>query len=266
MTGLSSKPSGALDDTQRTSPMTQREEPAVIFEDDSLIIVEKPSGMPSVPGLDGKISLHEWLENSLNPISVSCPTSHTTANSLHQVHRLDMDTSGVMVFAKTAESAADLRKQFEEHSVRKTYMARICGKVETRTGHISLPLSADYDERPRQKVDLKQGKMSYTEYRTICTNPDDTTEILLFPHTGRTHQLRVHCAHALGLNMPIAGDLLYGAHPVKGSTSESAAESSTSRNNPDRLCLHALSITFRHPSSGREVTFESSRLCYRKLQ
>ncbi len=251
------------------------EDMITVYEDDTLIVVEKPSGMPSVPGLDGRKSLLERL------------------NGMHPVHRLDMDTSGVMVFAKTEEAAVNLRKQFEEHSIRKTYMARISGDgpleaavgerdsaqttpptswvpppaargvarseqspsllQSSATGSIALPLSADYDERPRQKVDVRHGKQAYTEYEIVSTDPDGTAELLLYPLTGRTHQLRVHCAHHLGLGRPIVGDLLYGAYKA----------SNRIETGHSRLCLHALSITFRHPSTGHTMTFSSDRLRYK---
>ena len=254
-------------------------DPIIIHEDDDIIIVEKPSGMPSVPGLDGKKSLLEWLTEH-NSDSVSTKTgdfvlakqkndlvntktgdfvltkqknelvSTKTGDfvlEVFPVHRLDMDTSGVMIFAKTSQAAVNLRRQFEEHTVRKTYMARVSRRAahpgnalqESASGYIDLPLSPDYDERPRQKVDFKQGKSAYTEYETVAENPDGTIDLLLYPRTGRTHQLRVHCAHVLGLARPIVGDLLYG-----GDTA-------------DRLHLHALSITFSHPSTGETKTFSS---------
>lgn len=229
-----------------------------LYEDASIIVVEKPGGMPSVPGLDGRISLQEVLD--------------TGGHEIHAVHRLDMDTSGVMVFAKTAEAAVILRRQFEEHTVRKTYMARISASpvipsaewTESSmrgTGAIDLPLSPDYDERPRQKVDFRQGKPAHTEYETVRTYDDGTADILLHPHTGRTHQLRVHCAHHLGLGSPIVGDLLYGGHSVFGNDTISSKARHT-RQHPERLCLHALSITFRHPVTGEELTFTSDRLSY----
>ena len=211
-----------------------------IYEDESIIIIEKPSGMPSVPGLDGRISALEIL-----------------GEQYHAVHRLDMDTSGVMIFAKTAEAAVNLRKQFEEHTVRKIYRARISKadsgiSAETITaGSIDLPLSPDYDERPRQKVDFIQGKSAHTDYEVVSNNPDGTSDILLYPQTGRTHQLRVHCSHHLGLKRPILGDLLYGSHSVNSASDQT-----------QRLCLHALSITFIHPTSETELTFTSSALSY----
>ena len=227
-----------------------------IYEDESIIIIEKPSGMPSVPGLDGRISALEIL-----------------GEGYHVVHRLDMDTSGVMIFAKTSEAAVNLRKQFEEHSVRKTYQARVCGVSEiddpmasaaiAPKGEICLPLSADYDERPRQKVDFIQGKAAHTEYEVVSNNPDGTSDILLYPHTGRTHQLRVHCAHHLGLGRPILGDLLYGSYSIDAAISCDAHHSpAATQSNAQRLCLHALSITFLHPTTGKEITFTSSTLSY----
>ena len=254
-----------------------------IYEDKSIIIIEKPSGMPSVPGLDGRISALEIL-----------------GDGYHAVHRLDMDTSGVMIFAKTSEAAVNLRRQFEEHTIRKTYQARICrpdsvahpktqeitktgadkSQPMTLKGNISLPLSADYDERPRQKVDFIQGKPAHTDYELLRNNPDCTSDILLYPHTGRTHQLRVHCAHHLGLARPIVGDLLYGAHSVSrpsGHTQIShAAICCDAHHSPAythsharrlclharRLCLHALSITFCHPATGEQMTFTSDTLSY----
>lgn len=220
------------------------ESPIVIHEDESIIVVEKPSGMPSVPGLDGRLSLQEWL-NERKGLSAEVVA----------VHRLDMDTSGVMFFAKTRDAEICLKRQFEEHSVRKTYIARLINRpifaARMKSPRIDLPLSADYDERPRQKVDFKQGKAAYTEYEIISRNSDGTVDVRLYPHTGRTHQLRVHCAHTLGLGSPIAGDLLYGAHTTKNDAYGA-----------ERLCLHALSITFNHPLSGEEITFTSRELCW----
>ena len=239
-----------------------KESPVILHEDDELLIAVKPSGMPSVPGLDGRISLEEWLRDD---------------RKVFAAHRLDMDTSGVMVFAKTEASAVELKRQFEAHSIRKTYCARItaspgaapelraakvhrtvCSSLATpaargvarffqpvhqekqKNGIIDLPITADYDERPRQKVDFTQGKPATTEYEIIQTNPDGTTEILFHPITGRTHQLRVHSAHALGLCSPIVGDMLYGG-----------------ASHPGRLCLHAQSISFTHPATGERLTFSS---------
>ena len=239
-----SLPHTSLPDPSQTETIL----PEVIYEDEWIVAVEKPSGMPSVPGLDGQTSLLEWLD-----------ARDSDTGTVHEaVHRLDMDTSGIILFAKNRNAAINLRKQFEEHTVRKTYMARLCPTEDNRfmpekhdlktgeTGSIDLPLSADYDERPRQKVDKMQGKPSLTLYEVLSVNTDGTTDILFHPHTGRTHQLRVHAAHTLGLGRPILGDLLYGGHAIDGTESSTTAS---------RLYLHACSITFRHPATDQEITF-----------
>ena len=203
--------------------------PTVLYEDDDIIAVSKPSGMPSVPGINCGRSLLEWL------------VSETGCNTVESVHRLDMDTSGIMIFAKNVSAGNHIRKQFEEHSVRKTYKALLSlsgtrSMEAGESGTIAIPLSPDYDERPRQKVDFKQGKESVTEY---CVEETLKNGILVTfrPRTGRTHQLRVHSAHHLGLGRPIVGDLLYG-----GPTGS-------------RLHLHAYEITFLHPSTCQNISF-----------
>ena len=216
-------------------------DPLTVYQDNDVILICKPSGMPSVPGLDGRSSALEWLSTNYSP-------------DIIPVHRLDMDTSGIMIFARTEKAAEDLRRQFEEHSVRKTYIARLSaplagekGRPALMTGDrgsVSLALSPDFDERPRQKADLINGKDSLTEYEVTAVNTDGTVDIRFHPVTGRTHQLRVHSAHRLGLGYPISGDMLYGG--------ASAA----------RLHLHALSITFRHPSTKRLLTFSCKDLCW----
>ena len=208
---------------------TPKDLPVIIYEDDEIILAEKPSGMPSVPGLDGSTSLQDHLEAIA-------------------VHRLDMDTSGIMIFARNERAASCIRAQFEKHEIEKTYKARLsasetdCSDI-LKSGEISLPLSPDYDERPRQKVDLINGKEAITFFTR--ENTENATDIIFHPITGRTHQLRVHSAHTLGLGHPIAGDLLYGGEPAP------------------RLCLHALSITFTHPATGERMTFSSDKLIYK---
>ena len=203
----------------------------IIFEDASIIAVDKPSGMPSVPGLDGRTSVQEKLI-----------LSH---GDIYPVHRLDMDTSGILIFARTQEAAVGLQRQFEAHSVIKTYHARLSASEEGMRfkpgdhGTICLPLCPDHDERPRQKADKTQGKPSETSYEVISVNDDSTIDIVFHPLTGRTHQLRVHSAHTLGLGHPIKGDMLYGGSPA------------------DRLNLHASSIIFLHPADGSTVHLKS---------
>lgn len=218
-------------------------EPPIIYEDEDIIVAEKPSGMPSVPGMDGRQSLQEWISEN------RCPAV--------AVHRLDMDTSGIIVLAKNAEAESSLKKQFEEHTVRKTYRARLSPADKSGyaaqipelkagdKGRIELPLGPDYDERPRQKVDTAQGKPSVTEYEVTGVNEDGTTDIVFKPLTGRTHQLRIHSAHLSGLGRPILGDLLYGG----------CGSIWTGTGSCTRLQLHASSITFRHPSTGEILTF-----------
>lgn len=212
--------------------------PEIIFEDDSMIVASKPSGMPSVPGLDGKMSLAEWLSDRI-------------CADIFPVHRLDMDTSGIMIYAKDQDTCTSLQRQFEAHSISKAYMARLSGGDEGKIlsagdyGTISLRLNADYDERPRQKVDRLQGKDALTYYEVTSADNDRNIDIIFRPHTGRTHQLRVHSAHMLGLGHPIVGDLLYGGEASY------------------RLHLHAFEITFTHPSSGERLTFRTNINCFR---
>ena len=204
--------------------------PSVIYEDEDIIAVSKPSGMPSVPGLNCGTSLLDWI------------ISETGCTTVESVHRLDMDTSGVMIFAKNPVAGNHIRKQFEEHTVKKTYKALLSSsgnKLLTtgEDGTISIPLSPDYDERPRQKADPKQGKEAITEYHVDEIRKDGIL-VTFRPLTGRTHQLRVHSAHHLGLGHPIVGDLLYGGYAAA------------------RLHLHAESITFSHPSTGKRTSIK----------
>lgn len=206
---------------------------SVIYEDEYIIVVSKPAGMPSVPGLDGRQALSQWLEAIY-------------AGEIFQVHRLDMDTSGIMIYARNAAAAVCLQRQFEEHSIEKTYRARLSKAPEAEElkkgskGFIDIPLSADYDERPRQKADRTQGKKAVTEYEALCINPDGSIEVRFKPVTGRTHQLRVHSAHIRGIGHPIVGDLLYGGDCAS------------------RLHLHAESISFTHPHTGDRLSFSTS--------
>lgn len=218
--------------------------PAIIYEDSDIIAVDKPSGMLSAPGKTGEKSLPEILSEKLGI-------------SLFGVHRLDMDTSGVIVFAKNPGAQKNLQRQFEAGKVEKEYTALLdtagngtpdaaVGLSETwksaavGCGTISLPLAPDYHDRPRQKVDFKHGKKAVTEYNVIGTG-EGWAKVLLRPLTGRTHQLRVHAAHPLGLGSPIKGDRLYGS-------ADSAC----------RLCLHASRIKFRHPVTGLPVELASN--------
>ena len=200
-------------------------EPEILYCDDAIIAVNKPAGMLSVPGRTGVKSLLERLRENYGEV--------------HSCHRLDMDTSGVMVFARNLTAKADLEAQFAGREVRKTYRARLSAGHSpfgrARSGTVALPLSADYYDRPRQIVDRAAGRPAVTEYEVLELLPDGEVEILFRPLTGRTHQLRVHAAHPDGLGRPIKGDLLYGGTPA------------------DRLYLHAETLEFRHPVTDKAM-------------
>lgn len=204
-------------------------EPAVLHADNSIIVVDKPAGMLSVPGRNGIGSLLDWLAERYGEV--------------HSCHRLDMDTSGIMVYARNIPCKAALEAQFAGREVSKTYRARLsAGSAPFRrsaSGTIALPLSPDYYDRPRQIVDKSSGKPAISEYKVLEMLPDGEIDILFHPLTGRTHQLRVHAAHPSGLGRPIKGDLLYGGTPA------------------DRLYLHAESLGFTHPTSGEKLTFRT---------
>jgi tRNA pseudouridine32 synthase/23S rRNA pseudouridine746 synthase len=195
----------------------------VVYEDEWLVAVNKPSGVLSVPGIVGGTSVQQWLREE-----------YLHCNELFVVHRLDMATSGVLLAAKSMEVYKEMQRQFASREVRKEYMALLDGVPSADEGVIELPLSADYENRPRQKVDHDGGKEAVTRYRVLDTLERDGRQCALVrfePLTGRTHQLRVHAAHKCGLDTPIVGDGLYG-------------------NVATRLMLHAASLEFVHPLSG----------------
>ena len=197
-----------------------------LYEDREIAVIHKPEGLLSVPGKDAAQPSVYALMRSKYP----------EATGPLIVHRLDMSTSGVMMIAKTEFAYHRLQKAFLNHQIQKKYVAIISGKVIPEKGIISLPLMPDYLDRPRQIVDHELGKEAITEYEVLETVDDSHLRIALYPKTGRTHQLRVHCAHQEGLNAPILGDPLYG--------NEKAA----------RLHLHAEEITFEHPLTGKKMT------------
>ena len=197
-----------------------------LYEDREIAVIHKPEGLLSVPGKDAtQPSVHALMRSK-----------YPEATGPLIVHRLDMSTSGVMMIAKTEFAYHRLQKAFLNHQIQKKYVAIISGKDIPEKGIISLPLMPDYLDRPRQIVDHEQGKEAITEYEVLEPVDDTHLRIALYPKTGRTHQLRVHCAHQEGLNAPILGDPLYG--------NEKAA----------RLHLHAEEITFEHPLTGKKMT------------
>ena len=201
----------------------------ILFEDDRYIVVNKPFGMLSVPGKVGGLSLQELLCRRYNNENIKV------------AHRLDMATSGLLVAAKDGDGYKRIQALFAERKVNKIYYALLDGVPSVADGEISLPLLADYMNRPRQMVDFESGSSAVTQYRILSTRPYKGRECALAelqPHTGRTHQLRVHCSHRLGLDTPIVGDELYGKAD-------------------ERLFLHASHLSFVHPYTGENLSFDS---------
>ncbi|MET1412749.1 pseudouridine synthase [Roseibium sp. HPY-6] len=199
----------------------------VLHADSDLLVVGKPSGLLSVPGKAPEHS--DCLEARAQSIY---PQARI-------VHRLDMDTSGVMVLAMNAGAHRHLGLQFERRKTRKTYIADVWGLVKEDSGEVDLPLICDWPNRPRQMVCHENGKEALTNWQVI-SRFDKTTRVRLFPHTGRSHQLRVHM---LALGHPILGDRFYAE-------GEALAASG-------RLALHAESLELHHPTGGERVTFHS---------
>lgn len=212
-----------LDVQQPTHGIPTEATPEIVYEDQWIMVVDKPHGMLSVPGKTDNESVWHFARKH-------CPE----ADGPLIVHRLDMDTAGLMVIAKTKEAHQKLQAQFRKHTVKKTYLAlleRPLPPGKPQSGTINLPLRPDHYDRPRQMVDTIHGKTAITTY--AMTGPCTVT---LHPLTGRTHQLRVHCAHPDGLGIPILGDSLYGT-PA------------------GHLHLRAAEITFIHPHTGKDITF-----------
>ncbi|BAV04064.1 tRNA pseudouridine32 synthase / 23S rRNA pseudouridine746 synthase [Filimonas lacunae] len=197
---------------------------AIVYEDDSFVVVNKPHGLRSVPGVDIHDSVYTRLQQVLGNIEPLI------------VHRLDMDTSGLLVVAKTPEAHKHIQKQFLQRTVSKRYRALLSKVLEPSEGEINLPLAADFFNRPRQLVCFTTGKRSVTRWKVVARY-EATTKVDFWPLTGRTHQLRMHSAHELGLNAPIVGDDLYGT-------------------SAERMYLHAAYLEFIHPQTRQKVSFE----------
>ena len=275
------------------NPLAQKRhtaEPRVLYADEYIMVVDKPAGMLSVPGKaesvrsensdSANISVEEYFANLQLPTNSQLTTEQftigeadnsklKTQNSkfLKAAHRLDMDTSGLLVLARTEQAYVELQRQFASRETVKRYEAVLSGvptqnsKLKTQNSSaqpsgcleaISLPLIADINDRPRQRVDMEHGKPALTLYNIVEVRAVDAntavayttkkvdkgrTLVHLYPKTGRTHQLRVHCAHPLGLACPILGDPLYGIERA------------------DRMYLHAAELTFRHPVTGETMHF-----------
>ena len=197
----------------------------IVYEDETLAVVNKPAGMLSAPGRKENDSVATWVQKRWPDAMIA--------------HRLDMMTSGLILVAKSSETYHSLQGQFTSHTVKKKYLAIVEGRPEKEHGIIDLPLSSDPLNRPFQAVDHEHGKRAITEYRVLTSAPS-VSLLALWPHTGRTHQLRMHCAHPEGLGCPILGDELYGRRTLK----------------QDRLYLQAQAITFVHPITEKRMHFE----------
>ncbi len=197
----------------------------IIYEDAQLLVVHKPAEFLSVPGKNIQDSVYQRIKDKYPKITGPII-----------VHRLDMSTSGLMLIPKSEKTYKYIQYQFIKRFVKKRYVALLDGIVEEDEGLINLPLRVDLDNRPQQLVCYEHGKAATTEWKVV-ERKDGKTRIHFFPITGRTHQLRVHAAHPLGLNTPIIGDDLYG---IRG----------------ERLCLHAEWIEFLHPISKERISFE----------
>lgn len=204
----------------------------IIYQDKDLVVLNKTSGLLSVPG-----RLPEHKDCLQNRVQRVLPTATI-------VHRLDMATSGIMVMALNKPAHVAISRQFEQRKTKKSYIARVFGKVKEIEGSVDLPLICDWPNRPKQKVDHENGKKSLTNYSVLSYSPlgagDESTLLELRPVTGRSHQLRVHM---LALGHPILGDRLY-AH-------EQALTASS------RLQLHARNLSFSHPVTGELLCFVS---------
>lgn len=202
----------------------------ILYEDNWFIAVNKPAGLLSVPG-----RYHDRQDSVLSRLQAVVSNDEI----LFTVHRLDQDTSGILLIARNLETYRHLSRQFQTRQVHKVYEAVLAGKPLLNEGTIDLPLWADPLDRPYQKVDWQRGKPSLTHYRVLARD-SQTTRIEFLPHTGRTHQLRVHAANAQGLGIPILGDRLYGkATPAQ------------------RLHLHARELAFQHPGTQELVRLQS---------
>ncbi|RJE74694.1 RluA family pseudouridine synthase [Reichenbachiella sp. MSK19-1] len=214
-----------LDESPIKYLSTKEKEIDVIYEDEVMAVIHKPADLLSVPGRNSSDSVSERMTerfpNMTGPV---------------MVHRLDRATSGLMLIAKTKDAHKALQEQFLTHTIKKRYLSVLKGIVEKDEGTIDLPLRVDLEDRPRQLVCYTHGKPAQTKWK-VLDRKDGLTRIYFYPITGRTHQLRVHAAHPLGLNVPMVGDDLYGQRA-------------------DRLYLHAETIEFLHPVTKEKMSFQ----------
>ncbi|MDC0505015.1 RluA family pseudouridine synthase [Amylibacter sp.] len=199
----------------------------ILYIDEDVLVVNKPSGLLTVPGKE--LKHHDSLELR---VKIEYPNSFL-------VHRLDMDTSGVIIFALSKSTQRSLNLQFEKRIVKKLYEARVFGNIKEDNGFIDLPLIVDWPNRPLQKIDAKEGKSALTHWQ-VLDREGDVTRVALMPETGRTHQLRLHM---MSLGHTILGDRFYG----------NVAEI----NLANELQLHAKDLMIIHPKNGKKITFKA---------
>ena len=199
----------------------------ILYIDEDVLVLNKPSGLLTVPGKE--LKHHDSLELR---VKIEYPNSFL-------VHRLDMDTSGVIIFALSKSTQRSLNLQFEKRIVKKLYEARVFGNIKEDNGFIDLPLIVDWPNRPLQKIDAKEGKSALTHWQ-VLNREGDVTRVALMPETGRTHQLRVHM---MSLGHTILGDRFYG----------NVAEI----NLANELQLHAKDLMIHHPKNGKKIIFKA---------
>ena len=198
----------------------------LVYRDDYIAVVNKPSGLLSVPG-----NQPQYYDSAMSRVKEKY-------GFCEPAHRLDMATSGILLFALSKAADRELKRQFREREPKKYYQALVWGHVEQDHGIVELPLICDWENRPRQKICFERGKRAVTFYDVLQRYPNNTTRVKLTPITGRSHQLRLHM---LALGHPILGDKFY-AHPQAKALSP-------------RLCLHAESLQIQHPISGETMEF-----------
>ncbi|TXD53948.1 MULTISPECIES: RluA family pseudouridine synthase [unclassified Polaribacter] len=213
-----------MDENLLLENLGEKQELKIVYEDDAIIIVNKPPEFLSVPGKEIKDSVYTRMKKE-----------YPLATGPIIVHRLDMSTSGILVLTKTKEANKIVQSQFINRTVKKRYIALLDGNLSEEIGIINLPLRLDVDDRPRQLVDFTHGKNAKTQWKVI-ERKNNQTRVHFFPITGRTHQLRIHAAHKDGLNAPIVGDDLYGKKQ-------------------NRLHLHAEFIELLHPTTNKVISF-----------
>ena len=198
----------------------------LVYRDDYIAVVNKPSGLLSVPG-----NQPQYYDSAMSRVKEKY-------GFCEPAHRLDMATSGILLFALSKAADRELKRQFREREPKKYYQALVWGHVEQDHGVVELPLICDWENRPRQKICFERGKRAVTFYDVLQRYPNNTTRVKLTPITGRSHQLRLHM---LALGHPILGDKFY-AHPQAKELSP-------------RLCLHAESLQIQHPITGETMEF-----------